>query len=120
MTDNVQQKKPDDKRALIMVMAGAAVLLLLGSAGVNKMVGTPTPTSTYQTRPEKVRTVPEKVQAAVAAQYSCTPSLDWVKFIGSDRTGTGYMVGCGRWLYWVLINPQEQIEVSRLTEWNGR
>jgi hypothetical protein len=42
-----------------------------------------------------------------------------MKYIGSDNTGTGYMLGCGRWIYWAFINPQGQIEVSRLTKWNG-
>ena len=40
-----------------------------------------------------------------------------IKYVGADSTGTVYMAGCGRWIYSIFINPQKQIEVSRLTEW---
>src|SRR5262249_6470073 len=66
------------------------------------------------------QTMPEKIRAAVATQYSCTPSLSDLRFTGSDSTGTGYFAGCGRWLYWVFIDRQGQIRVSRTVEWNGR
>jgi hypothetical protein len=97
----------NEKRAVLIVCGIFAVLMMIGAA-VDKP-STPT-----------TMTEPDKVRAAVAAQHSCTPSLSYIKFIGSDRTGTGYMAGCGRWLYWVFINPQGKIEASRLTEWNGR
>jgi hypothetical protein len=70
--------------------------------------------------PSQSQTMHEKVRSAVAAQYSCTPSLSDIKSSGSDSIGTVYFAGCGRWIYMVFINPQERIEVSRLTEWNGR
>jgi hypothetical protein len=66
------------------------------------------------------QTMPEKIRAAVAAQYSCTPSLSDIRFTASDSTGAGYVTGCGRWLYWVSIDPQGQIKVTRAFEWNGR
>jgi hypothetical protein len=66
------------------------------------------------------QTTPEKVRAAVAAQYSCTPLLRNIKFSASDNTGAIYFAGCGRWIYLVSIDPQGQIDkVSRTFEWNG-
>ena len=60
-----------------------------------------------------------KVRAAVAAQYSCIPSLSDIRYFSSDDSGTVYFVGCGSWIYSAFISPQGQIKVQRHSTWNG-
>ena len=102
---------PDQlKCALVVVGIVSAVLLSM-------IVKHDPPPPTRATTPQVTLSEHERVQAALAAQ--CTSSNIDIKYVGSDSTGTVYMAGCGRWIYSIFINPQKQIEVSRLTEWNG-
>ena len=103
---------PDQlKCALVVIGIVSAVLLSM------IVKHEPPPTTTRATTPQVTLSEPERVQAALAAQ--CTSSNINIKYVGADSTGTVYMAGCGRWIYSIFINPQKQIEVSRLTEWNG-
>jgi hypothetical protein len=121
MTPNAAQQQTPRRIALSerigLCLAGAAAITVV-AVGIVIAIGGRNPPATPMT-PITAYATPEKVQAAVAAQYSCTPSLSYIEFAVSDHTGTGYWAGCGRWLYWAFINPQGQIKVSRHFEWNG-
>ena len=71
------------------------------------------------TTPQTAMTTPERIQAAVRAQQSCTPALSNVRFVGEDNTGIGYLAACGEWTY-IAIIKQGQIKVDRALPWNGR
>jgi hypothetical protein len=104
--------QPDQlKSGLVIVGIVSAVLLSI------IFKHEPPPPTTWATTPQVTLSEHERVQAALAAQ--CTSSNIDIKYVGKDSTGTVYMAGCGRWIYSIFINPQKQIEVSRLTEWNG-
>jgi hypothetical protein len=79
----------------------------------------------YQVAQTEPQTEVEKVQAAVAAQYSCTPAFRDIRSSVSDDTATLYFAGCSSWVYMVSIagpkgnRPEGTIAVTRLTKWNG-
>ena len=55
---------------------------------------------------------PDRVRAAVNAKGSCTTGK--LNFVGRDNTGAGYMAGCGGSMYFVIVKPSNQIEVTYL------
>jgi hypothetical protein len=64
-------------------------------------------------------TLPEKVQAAVAAVHKCTPEL---RHIGQRMSidGSRNTVGCGKWIYTAYINEEEQVfDVERFIKWSN-
>jgi hypothetical protein len=87
-----------------------------GEAQVQTTVKAPVQT-TMEAPAVRVQTVREKVQAAVTAEYACTP--EYIKPSVSDETGAIYFAGCGLWIYTVTVYPDGRTKVLRITRWNG-
>jgi hypothetical protein len=123
MTTNNAQRitwtRRDSKACLLAVSAIALLVIAVG--GGFRSNPTPKPFTTPTAGIPSYAT-PEKVQAAMTEQHSCTPTLDAISprpLI--SKTLIVYDVGCGRWGYAVLIWGPTKIEANRLPyEWNGQ
>jgi hypothetical protein len=110
------------------VILGIAALVAIGimgggQGGHSGMVSPTSPEYHAQTSAPEPQTDTERVEAAVRREASCSPKV--VNYVGSDKTGTLYMVGCGSGIYSALIGGPEgkisegTIKVSYITKWNG-
>jgi hypothetical protein len=112
------------KRHTISIAAITVVAIVVGIAlgGFNRVAITPPTTFTTYVPPYAT---PEKVQAAVAAQRSCTPALSDIYLNQSPGPPYVYNIGCNGWIYVALIglsNDPQEIEVNRIPDgkWDGR
>ena len=94
----------------------AVIGLLLVAAVVHPAV----PDTTNVPQAAAALTVPEQVQQAVYQQHSCRPQLEHIESVGSDKSGSGYMIGCGAGFYFALVRPTGAIEITDIHgKWNG-
>ena len=89
-----QASRRRDKACIITV---AAIALLIVAMGGGFRSDNPAET------PRVHQSIPERIQAAVAAQHSCTPALKHIHLAIPGDTSAGYNVGCGRWIYYALV-----------------
>ena len=120
IAQQILRRLPLDYRGKVVIAVAIATVTLFGFAALNNQPSTPPAKPTIHVLSYAT---PERVQAVMTEQQSCTPTLEGIGR-PSQLSGPGtyvYDVGCGRWGYAVLVWSPERIEANRLPyEWNGR